>query len=301
MEHSYIAWVKQRVSKLPQVAVGIGDDAAILDRTDRRMVVTTDSLCEGTHFRLEECGARKVGRKLAGVNLSDLAAMGADPVALFVSVCLPRGEATSIGAEIMEGILELAEPHAIPIAGGDTNVWDGPLVVHMTAIGSEPEGGSWLRSGARVGDAIVVSGTLGGSITAKQFEFEPRLKLARALRNKIAVHAAMDISDGLGIDLQSMCSQSKCGARLQMDAIPISPAAEEIATKTGRPPLDHAMADGEDFELLLAVPQSELSKLSEEIEGVKLTVIGEFISRTGLWTKQGAQWKQVPPKGYVHR
>ncbi len=300
MEQSFIAWLTQRVSELPQVPIGIGDDAALL-APNEGSVVTTDSLCEGTHFVLQDCGPRAVGRKLAGVNLSDLAAMASDPVALFLSLCLPRSSASSLAPEIVEGVLELACKYQVPLAGGDTNVWDGPLVVHMTAIGKPPIHGCWTRSGAKVGDAIVVSGFLGGSLLGKHLHFEPRLELARSLRDAFDIHAATDISDGLGIDLQNIVSRSRCGARLEMDRIPISEAAILSSKKSGRSPLDHALADGEDFELLLAIPPSEVAKLPKEVEGVPLTVIGEFVSRTGLWQREGASWKQVPPKGYVHR
>ncbi len=151
---------------------------------------------------------RLVGRKLAAVNLSDLAAMAADPVALFLSLCLPRTSASKIATEVFEGVYELAARYQVAIAGGDTNVWDGPLVVHMTAIGSATSFGSWTRSGAKVGDAIVVTGTLGGSIRGKHLQFDPRIHLAQKLRETIKVHAATDISDGLGIDLLSIVRQA---------------------------------------------------------------------------------------------
>ena len=301
MEQSFIAWAKQRASKLPKVTLGIGDDAAILDHLSAGAVVTTDSLCEGTHFRLAECGPRLVGRKLAGVNLSDLAAMAADPVALFLSVCLPRTNASKIATEVFEGVFELASQYQVAIAGGDTNVWDGPLVVHMTAIGSSPPKGAWTRAGAKVGDAIIVTGSLGGSLRGKHLHFDPRVSLAQKLRDSTTVHAATDISDGLGIDLLSICAPSGCGARLDLDRIPISHDARELSNESGLPALDHALGDGEDFELLLAIPAEEAARLPPEIDGIPLTKIGEFASRTGLWTKSGANWKQVPPRGYVHR
>ncbi len=301
MEHAFIAWLKQRVAHLTQVEVGIGDDAAVLSPCDRPMVVTTDSLCDGTHFLLHECGPRAVGQKLAAVNLSDLAAMAADPVALFLSLCLPRSGAANLATEIVEGVLHWAEGFHVPIAGGDTNTWDGPLAVNITAIGKAPIRGAWLRSGAKPGDAIVVSGSLGGSLLGKHLTFEPRLKLATWLREHVEVHAATDISDGLGQDLLNVFSQSGCGACLDLERIPISEAAIQMAASSGRSPLEHAMSDGEDFELLLAIPASEASRLPKEVDGVPLTVIGEFASRTGLWTREKGKWKQIPPKGYVHR
>ena len=310
MEHSFIAWAKQRASKLPQVALGIGDDAAIVS-SDRSICVTTDSLCDGTHFILAECGPRAVGRKLAGVNLSDLAAMAALPKSMFLSLCLPqsmpssgattdRGSPSSIAVEIFEGVYEYAERFQVAIAGGDTNVWSGPLVVTMTAIGEVPAKGAWLRSGARPGDLIVVSGSLGGSLLGRHLNVEPRIALAQSLASDFEVHAATDISDGLGIDLLSIFSASGCGAELQMDKIPISAEAHQIAKSTGKAALDHAMGDGEDFELLLAMPPQQAARLPAEIDGVPLTIIGQFTSRTGLWGREGSRIRQIAPKGYTH-
>ncbi len=300
MEQSFIAWLKQRVRDLPQVPLGIGDDAAIL-APSRGHVVTADSLCEGTHFLVDECGPRRVGAKLAGVNLSDIAAMGAVPVAAFLSLCLPRKNASLLATEIVEGVIEKLRPFGVSLAGGDTNLWDGPLVVHMTMIGESPDDDCWLRRGAQVGDAIVVSGNLGGSLLGKHLDFEPRIELARKLRQIMKVHAATDLSDGLGIDLLGVASQSGCGARLELDQIPISEAARLRSQSSGLSALDHALGDGEDFELLFAVSTEDAKKLPSQIDGVPLTIIGEFVSRTGLWSRQGGQWKQVPARGYVHR
>lgn len=309
MEHSFIAWAKQRSSRLPQVLLGIGDDAAVL-KLDREMVVTSDSLCDGTHFVLDECGPRAVGRKLAGVNLSDLAAMAAKPTAFILSLCLPklthgfkRGDcqsSSSIATEIFEGVYEYAERYSVAIAGGDTNRWNGPLCVNITAIGEAAASGVWKRSGAKPKDVIVVTGRLGGSILGKHLQVEPRLAMAEHLRSNYQVNAATDISDGLGIDLLSIFASSGCGAELIMDQVPISEAAHQLSAKSGKTPLEHAIEDGEDFELLLAMPPEEAARLPQSIDGVPLTVIGTFTSRTGLWAREGGKVKQVKPKGYVH-
>lgn len=306
MEHSFIAWVKQRANRLPRVKLGIGDDCALLASDANDVVVTTDSLCEGTHFILDECGPRAVGRKLMAVNLSDLASMAAEPTAVFLSLCLPNSKRLAsndpgaLAAEIFEGVYELAAKYNVAIAGGDTNVWDGPLVVHMTALGRSRPNGSWLRNGANVGDAVVVTGKLGGSILGKHLTFEPRLHLASQLYDLGVVSAATDISDGLGIDLLNMTVASKCGAELDVSSIPISDAAAELAGKTGNSPVEHALGDGEDFELLLAVPADQLDRLPSEIDGVPITRIGTFVSRTGLWSKTKKGVQQLSPRGYVH-
>lgn len=305
MEHSFIAWAKQRAARLPKVKFGIGDDCALLgleslDFNSWDMVVTTDSICDGTHFILSECGARAAGRKLMAVNLSDLASMAASPIAVFLSLCLPRKDAGDTAAQVFEGVYDLASQYQVSIAGGDTNVWDGPLCLNMTAIGKVPLDRGWLRSGASPSDAIVVTGKLGGSILGKHLSFEPRLAIAMRLRELGIVSAATDISDGLGIDLLSMTVASKCGAEVALEKIPISEEAIQLANSTGKSAMDHAIGDGEDFELLLAVPSSKMELLPAEINGVALTQIGTFISRTGLWSRDKFGVRQLSPKGYVH-
>lgn len=300
MEHGFIAWAKQRAMRLPKVKLGIGDDCALIASDGSDWVVTTDSLCEGTHFILDQCGPQAVGRKLVGVNLSDLASMAAHPVAVFLSLCLPRHCAELVGAEIYEGVCQACQQYGVAMGGGDTNVWDGPLVVHLTAVGTAPSAGSWLRSGARPGDKIVVSGRLGGSLLGKHLNFEPRLKLARDLYPLGIVQAATDISDGLGIDLLNMTVASRCGAEVDLDSIPISDAAVERSNSTGLTPLEHAIGDGEDFELLMAVDPQRIDQLPDSIDGVALTVIGTFVSRTGLWSRNKRGVMQMQPRGYVH-
>ncbi|MFZ4079787.1 MAG: thiamine-phosphate kinase [Pirellula sp.] len=300
MEHGFIAWAKQRAMRLPKIKLGIGDDCALIASDGSDWVVTTDSLCEGTHFILDQCGPQAVGRKLVGVNLSDLASMAAVPVAVFLSLCLPRKSADLLGSEIYEGVCEACEKYNVAMGGGDTNVWDGPLVVHLTAIGTARPAGSWLRSGARPGDKIVLSGRLGGSLLGKHLDFEPRLKLAQALYPLGIVQAATDISDGLGIDLLNLSAASRCGAEVELDRIPISDAALERSKSSGHTALEHAIGDGEDFELLLAVDPARIDQLPPEIDGVPLTVIGTFVSRTGLWSRSKGRIEQLQPRGYVH-
>jgi len=146
----------------------------------------------------------------------------------------------------------------------------------------------------------VVTGQLGGSILGKHLSFEPRLKIATRLRELGLVSAATDISDGLGVDLLSMAVASKCGAEVSLGKIPISDDAIQSANRSGKSAIDHALGDGEDFELILAVPASDLGRLPAEIDGIKLTQIGNFVSRTGLWSREKSGVKQLPPKGYVH-
>ncbi len=303
MEQSFVAWAKMRARRLPQVKLGIGDDAAVLAADGNDVVVTADSLMDGVHFISSQVSARRIGRKLVGVNLSDLAAMGAEPTAVFLSLCLPldgESDAESMAAEIYEGVCEMAEEFSVAIAGGDTNCWHGPLVLHLTAVGRTVDNVIWTRSGAQAGDLIVVTGKLGGSLSGKHLDFTPRIELARQLRGKINVHAAMDISDGLSVDLLRMCDASHCGAILELEQIPISDAALQSAASSGKLPVEHALGDGEDFELLLASPAGELSAL-QQLVGVEHAIpCGTFTSRTGLWAKEAGRIRQLTSSGYVH-
>lgn len=301
MEQSFVAWAKMRARRLPQIKLGIGDDAAILAGTGEDCVVTTDTLMDGVHFHLKEVSGERIGRKLISVNLSDLAAMAAEPVAVFLSLCLPRSSSQQLAADIYEGVCQVAERHQVAVAGGDTNCWDGPLVVGLTAIGKTVGGVAWLRSGALPGDAIIVTGPLGGSILGKHLDFEPRINLARLIRGQIPIHAAMDISDGLSTDLLRMCDASHCGAVLDLATVPVTEQAIQLSATTGKTPVEHALGDGEDFELLLAVAESDLPKLTELIGQSQCHKVGTFTSRTGLWAREGSRIRQLPVTGYVHQ
>jgi thiamine-monophosphate kinase len=308
VEQSFVAWAKMRAKRLPAVKLGIGDDAAVLEGGEAPQcedrVVTTDSLLDGAHFRLSDTDPRRIGRKLVNVNLSDLAAMGAEPEAFFLSLCLPLntvGDSSTdaLAAEIYEGVCEACEQFSVPLAGGDTNCWTGPLAVHGTAIGKTVNRVIWTREGAQPDDLIVVTGPLGGSLAGHHLDFMPRLDLARKLR-PLPIHAAMDISDGLSLDLLRMSDASKCGAILELDKVPISAAAQAAAQTSGKDALTHALSDGEDFELLLAVAPADYSRIAEAIGPEQAIICGTFSSRTGLWAKEKGKLRQLTTAGYIH-
>jgi thiamine-monophosphate kinase len=300
MEQSFVAWAKMRARHLPQVAVGIGDDAAVIAHQDKDWVMTTDTLLDGVHFHSNQVSWRRIGRKLISVNLSDLAAMAADPVAVLLTLCWPRSAPQQMAAELYEGVCEVAEEFQVAMAGGDTNCWDGPLVAGLTAVGTVCNGIVWKRSGAQPEDLIVVTGPLGGSILGHHLDFIPQIELARKLRGNVNIHAAMDISDGLSTDLLRMCDASHCGAVLELAQIPVTAAAKELAKTSGKTPVEHALGDGEDFELLLAIGPSDLTKLTELLGQSKCHIVGKFTSRTGLWANEGSRIRQLPSTGYVH-
>lgn len=305
MESEFIAWLRGRLPSHPRLRLGPGDDAAVLRLGDRaECVVTTDLLTDGVDFQLGAVDARRIGRKALAVNLSDLAAMAAQPIAAVIALALPSSGGFSLGQALYEGLLPLAAEFGTAIAGGDTNSWDGPLVISVTAIGETTARGPLLRSGARPGDRIVVTGDFGGSILGKQFDFQPRIAEALTLHERYTVHAGIDVSDGLSLDLGRLCDESGCGAEVQLDAVPIGAPAHELAAKRAdsQTPLDHALGDGEDFELILAVPDDEAQRmLSEKPVDTRLSIIGRFVAEPGLWQLDKQARLPLARRGYEHR
>lgn len=312
MPSSEAEFVAALLAGLPadaRLEVPAGDDAAVLrPPAGRRTVVTVDMLMEGTDFLLgKDCSPEAVGRKAVAVNLSDLAAMGAKPEAIVVAVALPRGRANELGRPLQAGITAEAAAFDVALAGGDTNSWDGPLVVSVTAIGSVPPGAAWRRDGARPGDLLVVTGPCGGSLLGRHLAVRPRCREAAAIAGHYEVHAAIDVSDGLSLDLARMMDASGTAAVLDLGAIPIHADAVRMAglPGDGRSPLDHALGDGEDFELLLALPSAEARRLvaasgAPPFES-PLTIIGTVVEGEGLFaTLPDGGRRPLAVQGYLH-
>jgi thiamine-monophosphate kinase len=305
METDFIRWLRDRLPPHPSLQVGLGDDAAILRLADRAdTVVTTDLLTDGVDFRLAEIDPRRAGRKALAVNLSDLAAMAARPVAVVVSLALPQQGCIELAQQLYEGLLPLAQEYDVAVAGGDTNTWHGPLAISITAIGETTRRGPLRREGASSGDVLVVTGQFGGSILGKHLDFRPRVAEALLLNDRYELHAGIDVSDGLSLDLARLVAESGCGAEIDPDAVPVAPAAQELANdpRGNKSPLDHALGDGEDFELILAVPPAEASRLlSDQPLDVPVTRIGRCTAEPGLWTRDPQGNRQtLPPTGWEH-
>ena len=299
-ESELIQWIRKtaRSSRHP---LGIGDDAAILDAAPSgQIVLTTDMLLEGTHF---ESGTSpyRIGWKAAGRSLSDVAAMGCPASAVTACIVFPKGSETKSAREIVRGMRALCDKFEVPLIGGDVSAWDGPLAINVTAIGDVGKKPALLRSGAKVGDQVFVSGSLGGSILGRHLRFEPRLELGNLLNQKFKINAMIDISDGLACDLNHILDESCAGAVLFEKSIPVSSAARKLARKTGAAPLEHALPDGEDYELLFTTSNSQAEKILKASLPVSISSIGK-ITRSGL-TLSRADGSEHPlyPRGYEHQ
>ena len=306
METDFVDWLLPRLPPHPRLEVPAGDDAAVLrPPAMRRTVITVDMLTEGVDFILgPDCTPRQVGHKALAVNLSDLAAMAARPEAAVVAVGLPRTAGASLAKGLHEGLAALAMEFDVALAGGDTNAWDGPLVISVTAVGSGPPGQAWRRDGARPGDLIVVTGPCGGSLLGRHLRVQPRCRAALEITGRFTVHAAIDISDGLSLDLSRMMVASGTGCLLDLAAVPIHEDAIAMSAQADddRTPLDHALADGEDFELLLAMPSAEAERLvADPPADLAPTVIGTVIEDPGLFTIDAkGVYRPLAPRGFIH-
>jgi thiamine-monophosphate kinase len=300
-EFAYIDWLRRLTPADPRVLLGPGDDTAALRLTPGvPCLVTTDMLLEGSCFRLAEAGPLRVGRKAMAVNLSDIAAMAGRPVAAVVSVGLPRQGGRALAEELYRGLRQVADAFDTAVVGGDTNSWDGGLVISVTVLGEATGRGPVTRAGARPGDWLLVTGPLGGSLLGKHLDFTPRVREALRLHAEADLHAMIDISDGLAADVAHLCQESRCGAVLRAGDIPVSEDARRMGDEVS--PLDHALGDGEDFELVVAVAPDDGRRLlqTQPVPGVTLSQIGECVAE-GLWLEEGGQRRPLEPRGYVHR
>jgi len=305
MEREFIAALRRRLPAHPLLKLGAGDDAAVIRLAHSpECVVTVDMLTDGVDFELHAVDLFRVGHKALAVNLSDLAAMASRPIAAVVALALPRRGGMDIGVRLYDGLIALAERYQVAIAGGDTNTWDGPLVISVTALGEVSSNGPLRRGNAKPGDQILVTGDFGGSILGHHLDFLPRVDEALLLNGRYRLHAGTDVSDGLSIDLSHIVEESRCGAVIHTEAIPISPAARRLAGQRsdGLSPLDHALADGEDFELILAASPDEARRiLADQPLQIPVTKIGEFVAEPGLWTVDAhGQRNPLAPQGYQH-
>ena len=299
-EFDFIRWVRDRTAADPRVLVGPGDDCAVLTPTRRPTFVTTDVLTDGVDFRLAEVGGWAVGRKAMAANVSDIAAMAGSPTTAAVGVVLPNaGNSRQLAEGLYAGLREVADAFDFPIVGGDTNTWSDGLVVSVTLLGEATGRGPVTRGGAKPGDWVFVTGPCGGSILGRHLSPTPRVREALALHVTVELHAMIDVSDGLAADLSHILEESRCGAVVLADAVPVHPDAITLSQRTGKRPLEHALGDGEDFELVFTVSASDGERLLRERPVPGLAKIGECVE-SGLWLDEGGARRPLAPTGWVH-
>ena len=301
-EFDLIRWFRDRSTTGGSTVLGIGDDCAIVRPSpNAELLITTDMLMEGRHFLLCDASPADIGYKAMAVNLSDIAAMAGRPLAAVVAVALPKSGAIAIAHQLHAGLSEAARAYGVEIVGGDTNAWDGPLVVSVTLLGESVGRGAVRRSGARPGDLIFVTGPLGGSLLGRHLRPTPRLNEALAINEAIPIHAMIDVSDGLASDLSHILEESGgLGAILDERAIPIHPDAFELSRSGSRTPLDHALSDGEDFELCLVVHPTDAERLLGQAP-VPLFQVGRIVEagRLSLESETG-ELRLVDIAGFDH-
>lgn len=292
-ELSIIEAIKTRADRYRSgaVALGIGDDCAILrPPTGHEMLVTTDFSLEGRHFTRDRHSPQSIGHRALTRGLSDLAAMGAKPLAAFLSLALPPGVARKKVwlPAFLDGLLTLAAEHKVPLAGGDTSkAPDDHILIDIVLLGSAPRATALRRSGAHPGDALYVTGALGGAAgelervlaakrplrrtaTSPHLFPEPRLAVGAALRSRKLASACIDLSDGLSTDLAHLCTASNVSAELNLARLPLGGTLEQ------------ALHGGEDYELLF----TSSTKLPLKIAGVPVTRIGTITRKRAVQVTQ---------------
>ncbi len=266
-------------------AVPFGDDMAALPGAPGQLLWSTDMIMAGVHFRAGDQPWELVGRKALAINLSDCAAMGAVPVAALIAIALQNDLTMADAVAIHRGAEELGGAYECRLVGGDTNSWDRPTVISITIAAALPEERPpVLRSGLRPQDRIFVTGALGGSILGRHLRFTPRVREALEICSRLTPTAMIDISDGLALDLDRLRVASGCGIVLESRLLEtvIHSDARQLADQDGRPALEHALHDGEDFELIVGIPPDvsenllaglplrEIGRATDDIDGVQI-------------------------------
>ena len=302
-EFELIARLTQSLPANAAVVAGAGDDCAVLDLgvPDHLILFKTDAVVEGIHFT-RETPPEKIGYKALARCLSDIAAMAGTPTAALITLALPKDFDAGHVARIYDGLNELARQTGVAIVGGETTTNPGGMLISIALLGTVPRGSQLLRSGAKVGDAIFVTGELGGSLAGKHLDFTPRLAEARWLAEHFALHSLMDLSDGLAGDLPHILRASGVGAELLKTTVPVSRAAKLRAAE--KPPFVAALTDGEDFELLFTLASKEAVKLVDAwkaaFPAVKLSCIGRITKGSGLVIRDRHGLLPLNGGGYEH-
>jgi thiamine-monophosphate kinase len=306
-EFELIALLTRGLPSNETVVVGAGDDCAVLDLglPGRWVLFKTDAVVEGVHFAAET-PPEKIGHKALARCLSDVAAMAGTPVAAVVTLALPPKFAAGRVEAVYRGLNTLASRHRVAVVGGETTTNPERMLLSVAILGLVEKAKCALRRGAEPGDALFVTGELGGSLAGKHLDFEPRLAEARWLAAHFPIHAMIDLSDGLAGDLRHLLHAGQVGAELRAESIPISRAARlQAKTESStKPPLLAALSDGEDFELLFTLPSKEAVTLLDgwkrQFPELRLTCIGKITREPGLRIRDDKGVRSLTAHGYVH-
>lgn len=266
-----------------RVTIPPGDDMGAVRIGGIEVLATVDQVADGVHFDLRTTSLERIGQKAITRNLSDVAAMAAAPVGALVAACLPRDFGQENAQALFDRMRAVAESYQCPLFGGDIAIWDHPLLLSVTVL-AEPAGIAPLqRRGAKAGDVICVTGELGGSLEEidgyiHHLDFQPRLSLARQLAGnpRWRPHCMIDLSDGLARDLGHLCRAAGLAAEIDANQLPLSPGTWAAANRDRKPLWEHAVGDGEDYELCFTLSPEAAAHLPEQIEGVPITRIGRM-------------------------
>jgi len=287
------------------VIAGAGDDCAVLDSglPVRALLFKTDAVVEGVHF-LPTAQPESIGHKALARPLSDIAAMAGRPLAALVTLALPKNFDPDFIQKIYAGMGLLARRHGVAIVGGETTSNPERLLISVALLGEVARDKCVMRSGAGDGDALFVTGELGGALEGKHLQFEPRLEEGRWLAEHFAIHAMIDLSDGLAGDLRHLMQRGNVGAELLARAIPISRAARRCAGTERKTLLLAALTDGEDYELLFAASARDAVPLSDawrkQFPKLRLSCIGKITAAPGLALRDANGVRTLEAHGYVH-
>jgi thiamine-monophosphate kinase len=306
-ENEFLKWIREQTPAHAGVPLSIGDDMAAVKLGPSLALLKIDQCLDRVHFDLRQHTAAQAGRKAVDRCLSDCAAMACLPAAIMISVALPKNDQGSgevFAKELFLACRDAAARFNCPLVGGDTSVWNQRLAITVSALGHLPEGQPLItRSGAKPGDTLFVSGALGGSLLGRHLTFTPRIELAQTIARaaKLGLHAMMDISDGLAQDIPRLCEASGVGVRLHTARLPIHEDAWTLSEKDGLPAGFHALADGEDYELLFALDPEAVPTIVNLSE-IPLTAIGELTAdRSLLLVDEQSATHPWPTAGWEHR
>jgi thiamine-monophosphate kinase len=299
-ELDLIRWIRGRIGKRGgRIVVDSGDDAAVLKGARGHLLFKTDSVIDGVHFDSRTARPEAIGHKAIARCLSDIGAMGCYPTFAVVAMMIPRNARQAWIQRLLAGLESTARRFDTAVVGGDVASHAGKLAINVALLGETRDLEPVRRSGARVGDALAVTGPLGGSILGKHLRFTPRVREGLELNRRFELHSMIDVSDGLATDLRHLCQESRVGAVLYEERVPITPEARRLARKDRRTPFDHALSDGEDYELLFSLPRIEAVRAEKARRG---RVIGEISAMDGIYVRDSkGGLREIERHGWEHR